>query len=211
MKTTGYVTLIRHPLIQQKLTVLRDKQTDVERFRQLLSEIAMLMVFQSTNDMPVRERIVETPIGLCRGVALSDRVTIVPILRAGLGMTDGIIRLIPEARIGHVGIRRNEETLQPTVYYTKLPQDIADSEVIMVDPMLATGGSIAKAVDVVKERGAKRIRLLCLVAAPEGIEQVHSIHSDLPIYTAAIDERLDERGYIVPGLGDAGDRVFGTL
>lgn len=211
MRPKNHVTLIQHPLIQQKLTVLRDKHTDVERFRQLLSEIAMLMVFQSTTDMPVRERIVETPIGLCRGVALADRVTIVPILRAGLGMTDGIIRLIPEARIGHVGIRRNEETLLPTVYYTKLPADIADSEVIMVDPMLATGGSIAKAIDVVKARGASRIRLLCLVAAPEGIEQVHSMHADVPIFTAAIDERLDERGYIVPGLGDAGDRVFGTL
>jgi uracil phosphoribosyltransferase len=204
------VNLVSHPVIQQRLTLARDKNTKVEQFRTLLTQIASLMAFELTRDYPTKDVEVETPLGPCRGKKLAVELTLVPILRAGLGMTDGVLQLIPEARVGHLGLYRNEKTLEPVAYYNKLPADIAKTEVIIIDPMLATGGSLNVAIDTVKQAGAQSIKILCLVASPEGIEAVTKVHPDVSIYTAAIDERLDGRGYIVPGLGDAGDRIFGT-
>ncbi|NOX57266.1 MAG: uracil phosphoribosyltransferase [Planctomycetes bacterium] len=204
------VHLIHHPVIQQRLALARDKNTSVEHFRALLSQIASLMAFELTRDYPTVDVDVETPLGPCRGKRLAVELTLVPILRAGLGMTDGILKLIPEARVGHLGLYRDEKTLKPVTYYNKLPPDIANTEVIIIDPMLATGGSLNLAIDTVKKTGTKHIKILCLVASPIGIEVVTKAHPDVSIYTAAIDDRLDDRGYIVPGLGDAGDRIFGT-
>ena len=210
MTENPQVHLVSHPVIQQRLTLARDKNTTVEHFRSLLSQIASLMAFELTRDYPTTDVDVETPLGPCRGKRLAVEITLVPILRAGLGMTDGILKLIPEARVGHLGLYRNEKTLKPVAYYNKLPPDIAKTEVIIIDPMLATGGSLNAAIDTVKKAGAKHIKILCLVASPVGIEVVTKTHNGVSIYTAAIDERLDDRGYIVPGLGDAGDRIFGT-
>lgn len=205
-----HLHLLTHPLIQQRLTIARDKRTGVEAFRRQVSLIAKLMVYELTRDYPTEDLSVETPLGRCQGKKLAVNLTLVPILRAGLGMADGILELIPEARIGHLGLYRDEKTLAPVTYYNKLPPDIAATDVIVIDPMLATGGSLIAAVDYVSQVGARRIKILCLVASPEGIAAVRRGHPDIPIYTAAIDECLDERGYIVPGLGDAGDRLFGT-
>jgi uracil phosphoribosyltransferase len=205
------VEIIRHPLVQQKLTTARDARTPSEDFRRLLAEIAMFMVYDLTRDHPTEAVDVITPVGRASGAVLGSHITLVPILRAGLGMADGILRLIPQARVGHLGIYRDETSLQPVVYYNKLPPDIAQSEVILIDPMLATGGSSVVAVDAIKRTGAARIKFLCLVAAPEGIRRMQEAHPDVVIYTAAVDSHLNEHGYIVPGLGDAGDRIFGTV
>ncbi len=204
------VRVVTHPLVQQKLTTARDARTGSPEFRRLLAETAMLMAFEITRDYPTHDIDVETPMGLAKGKVLRTEITLVPILRAGLGMADGILRLIPHARVGHLGIYRDETSLQPVVYYNKLPPDVAATEVILIDPMLATGGSSVVAVEAIKKTGASRVKLLCLVAAPEGIEKMMAAHPDVMVYTAAIDSRLNEHGYIVPGLGDAGDRIFGT-
>jgi uracil phosphoribosyltransferase len=205
------VHVITHPLVQRKLTLARDKNSPSDMFRRLLGEIAMLMAYEITRHYPVDPVEVETPLDTASGAELRRGITLVPILRAGLGMADGILRLIPHARVGHLGIYRDETTLQPVVYYNKLPPGIAQTDVIVIDPMLATGGSCVVAIDAVKRTGAKTIKLLCLVSAPEGIRCLTQAHPDVAVYTAAIDSHLNADGYIVPGLGDAGDRIFGTL
>lgn len=204
------LTIIDHPLIRVKITEIRDAKTDHDRFRALLNEIAGLMVYECTRDLPTAPRRVSTPLEETDGFDLALPVTLVPILRAGLGMTDGILRLMPEARVGHIGLYRDERSLEPVSYYEKLPPDCARGPVFVVDPMLATGGSAIQAASRLKEHGCADIRLICLVAAPEGVQAMHDAHPDLLIYAAALDHRLDERGYIRPGLGDAGDRIFGT-
>ncbi len=204
------LTIISHPVVQEQLTVLRDRHTGVEKFRRLIGRIARLMAFEITRDYPTRAKTVQTPMGPCQGRELARGLTLVPILRAGLGMVEGILELLPSAHVGHVGIYRDETTLKPITYYKKLPPDIAQTDVIVIDPMLATAGSLNAAIDVLKDSGARRIKVLCLVAAPEGIDALCVRHPDVSIYTAAVDERLNEHGYIVPGLGDAGDRMFGT-
>ncbi|OPJ63418.1 uracil phosphoribosyltransferase [Clostridium oryzae] len=205
------VTQISHPLIQHKLSIIRSKDTGSKDFRELVEEVAMLMAYEVTRDLPVEEVEIETPICRTKSKMLSGKkVAIVPILRAGLGMVGGMVKLIPAAKIGHIGLYRNEETLQPVEYFCKLPQDIEEREVIVTDPMLATGGSAIDAITLLKKRGAKNIRLMCLIGAPEGIKAVTEAHQDVDVYIGAIDEKLNEKGYIVPGLGDAGDRLFGT-
>jgi len=204
------VFLIDHPVIQTKLTELRDYTTDHRKFRALLDEIASFMVYEVTRDWPTTAKPVQTPLERTTGRVLARRVTLVPILRAGLGMSDGVLRLLPEARLGHLGVFRDEKTLEPVSYYKKLPPDIASTEVLLIDPMLATGGSASAAVQVLKQFGVTSMKFVCLVAAPEGIAAVHRQHPELPIYCAAIDRELNEKGYILPGLGDAGDRLFGT-
>ena len=205
------VHVVNHPLIKEKMTHLRDKKTAPRNFRRLLDEIAQLLLFEVTRDLPIREVPVTTPIAETTGYALDiSGITVVPILRAGLGFLDAVLDLIPEARVGHIGLTRDEETLEPIKYYCKIPKD-KDAEIILIDPMLATGGSAAAALTMLKEEGYKRFRFMCLVAAPEGVELVNREHPDVPIYTAALDDHLNEHGYIVPGLGDAGDRVFGTV
>ncbi|MBI4581175.1 MAG: uracil phosphoribosyltransferase [Planctomycetes bacterium] len=211
MTSNGNVHVITHPLVQRKLTSARDARSPSEVFRRLLAEIAMLMAYEITRTYPVDPVEVKTPLGTATGTELRHGITLVPILRAGLGMADGILRLIPQARVGHLGIYRDETTLAPVVYYNKLPPDIAETDVILIDPMLATGGSSVVAIDAIKQTGAKTIKLLCLVAAPEGIARLTTAHPDVAVYTAAIDSHLNEDGYILPGLGDAGDRIFGTL
>jgi len=205
------VTQINHPLILHKLALIRDENTGSKDFRELVEEVSMLMAYEVTRDFSTEEVEIKTPICTTKCQMLSGKkVAIVPILRAGLGMVDGMLKLIPAAKVGHVGLYRDEETLQPVEYFCKLPQDIAERDVIVVDPMLATGGSSADALTMLKKRGAKNLRLMCLVGAPEGIELVQKQHPDVDIYLAMIDEKLNEAGYIVPGLGDAGDRLFGT-
>ncbi|MCG3136471.1 MAG: Uracil phosphoribosyltransferase [Phycisphaerae bacterium] len=204
------VRLVSHPLIQQKLTTARKKTTKNREFRQLLNEIAGLMVYELTSDSPTRQVEVETPLQRTNGVELASEIILVPILRAGLGMTNGVLQLVPQARVGHIGLYRDEETLQPVTYYHKLPPNMDEAEVMVIDPMLATGGSITAAVTAIKQTGARRIKMMCLVAAPEGMKRMLDDHADVVVYTAAVDERLNERGYILPGLGDAGDRLFGT-
>ena len=205
------IHVVNHPLIKEKMTHLRDKKTAPRNFRRLLDEIAQLLLFEVTRDLPIREVPVTTPIAETTGYALDIRgITVVPILRAGLGFLDAVLDLIPEARVGHIGLTRDEETLEPIKYYCKIPKD-KDAEIILIDPMLATGGSAAAALTMLKEEGYKHFRFMCLVAAPEGVELVNREHPDVPIYTAALDDHLNEHGYIVPGLGDAGDRVFGTV
>ena len=205
------VHVVNHPLIKEKMTHLRDKKTAPRNFRRLLDEIAQLLLFEVTLDLPIREVPVTTPLAETTGYELAiSGITVVPILRAGLGFLDAVLDLVPEARVGHIGLTRDEETLQPIKYYCKIPKD-KDAEIILIDPMLATGGSAAAALTMLKEDGYKHFRFMCLVAAPEGVELVNKLHPDVPIYTAALDDHLNEHGYIVPGLGDAGDRVFGTV
>ena len=203
--------VINHPMVQHKLTIMRDKETGSKDFRQLLKEIALLMGYEVTRDIPLEDVEVETPICKTMAKRVSGRkLAIVPILRAGIGMVDGMLDLIPVARVGHIGLYRNEETHNPVVYFCKLPEDIQNRLVIVTDPMLATGGSACDALTMLKERGCTNIRLMCLVGAPEGIARVQKEHPDVDIYVAAVDEKLNENAYIVPGLGDAGDRIFGT-
>jgi uracil phosphoribosyltransferase len=204
------VFLIDHPVVQTKLTELRDYTTDHRKFRALLDEIAGLMVYEVTRDWPTTPRPVQTPLERITGKVLARQVTLVPILRAGLGMADGVLKLLPDARLGHLGVYRDEKTLEPVPYYQKLPPDIAGTEVLLIDPMLATGGSGSAAVSFLKKAGVTSMKFVCLVAAPEGIAALHRHHPEVPIYTAAIDRELNEKGYILPGLGDAGDRIFGT-
>lgn len=204
------LSVFSHPLIQQKLTQLRDKRTGTEIFRKRLNEIAALMVFQVSRDFPVKAIEIETPLEKTTGETLSRPVTLVPILRAGIAMTDGILSLIPGARVGHIGIYRDEASLKPVAYYAKFPPDMADGPVLLIDPMLATGGSSSHAVTTLQKRGCRDIRLICLVSAPPGVKRLLEDHPDVPIYTAALDRELDSHGYIHPGLGDAGDRIFGT-
>ncbi len=204
------VIVIDHPVVQTKLTELRDAAADHSRFRVLLNEIASLMVYEVTRDWPTQPREVQTPLERTTGRVLARRVTLVPILRAGLGMSDGVLRILPDARLGHLGVYRDEETLEPVSYYQKLPPDIASTEVLLIDPMLATGGSGSAAVSFLKKAGVATMKFVCLVAAPEGIKALHAQHPEVPIYCAAIDRQLNEKGYILPGLGDAGDRIFGT-
>lgn len=205
------VTEISHPLILHKLALIRDKSTGSKDFRELVDEVSMLMAYEVTRDIQVETVTIETPVCTTKCKMLAGKkVAIVPILRAGLGMVDSMLKLIPAAKVGHIGLYRDEETLQPVEYFCKLPQDIQDRDIIVTDPMLATGGSAIDAITLLKKRGAKYIRLMSLIAAPEGIRAVQAAHPDVDIYLAAIDECLNEHGYIVPGLGDAGDRLFGT-
>ena len=203
--------LIDHPLIQHKLSIMRNKKTGSKDFRELLNEIAMLMGYELTRDLPLEEVNIETPLTKMKAKMVSGKkLAIVPILRAGLGMVDGLQSLVPVAKVGHIGMYRDPETHKPVEYYCKLPLDIEDRIVILVDPMLATGGSASDALTMLKKRGCQHIRFMCLVAAPEGVAKVQADHPDVDIYTAAVDSHLDEHGYIIPGLGDAGDRIFGT-
>ena len=209
--------ILDHPLVQHKVSLLRDKNTGTKEFKALVSELAMLLCYEATRDLPTKEVSIETPVAMAQTRVLSGRWTacwrklaLVPILRAGLGMVDGMLALIPAAKVGHIGLYRNEETLEPVEYYCKLPKDIAEREVIVLDPMLATGGSAIDAITQIKKRGAKSIKFIGIIGAPEGLERLKATHPDVDIYLAALDEKLNENGYIVPGLGDAGDRIFGT-
>lgn len=203
--------VVEHPLVQHKLTEMRDKATSVKDFRALVGEIAMLLTYEATRDLPLTTKHIETPICEMEAPTLAGKkMAIMPILRAGLGFEDGILQLVPSARVAHIGMYRDEETLEPHFYFLKYPKDIADREVLIVDPMLATGGSADMAISKVKELGCKNIKLMILVAAPEGVEVLQEKHPDVDIYCAALDDHLNEHGYIVPGLGDAGDRIFGT-
>jgi uracil phosphoribosyltransferase len=205
------VVVIDHPLIQHKLSMIRDEQTGSKDFRELVKEVSMLMAYEVTRDLPLENVDVKTPVAVAKGHRLAgEKIGIVPILRAGLGMVEGILTLYPTARVGHVGLYRDPQTLKPVEYYCKLPSDLPDRELIIVDPMLATGGSVIAAIDLIKRKGAAKIKLLSLVAAPEGIAVVQKAHPDVDIYTAAVDDGLNDHAYIVPGLGDAGDRLFGT-
>ena len=205
------VTVFDHPLITHKISLMRDENTSSKQFRELVEEIAMLMAYEVFRDLPLKTVKIRTPVAEADVKVLSCKdVAVVPILRAGLGMTSGILHLIPTAKVGHVGLYRDHETLQPHEYYCKLPEDIQNRQVIVVDPMLATGGSAVAAVNFLKARNCKDIKFMCLIAAPEGIRALSSAHPDVPLYCASLDERLNEHGYIVPGLGDAGDRIFGT-
>jgi len=202
--------IINHPLIEHKLSHLRRKTTNTRNFKGALSEIASLMAYEISRDLPLKEVKIETPVGPTVSGILTKEVLLVPILRAGLGMVEGMLSLITEARVGHIGIMRNENTLEPEPYYKKLPGLIDNAVVMVLDPMLATGGSASFAITILKDKGAKIIKLVCVVAAPEGVKKIEEDHPDVEIYLAALDERLDDKGYIVPGLGDAGDRLFGT-
>ncbi|KRO17626.1 uracil phosphoribosyltransferase [Lacticaseibacillus saniviri] len=207
----GKFTVLNHPLIQHKLTLIRDKKVGTKEFREVANEIAELMVYEITRDLPLEDVEVETPMGKSIQKQLAGKkLAVVPILRAGLGMVDGVLELIPAAKVGHIGMYRDEKTLMPHEYFVKMPTDIDQRDLFIVDPMLATGGSAIMAIDALKKRGAQSMRLVVLVAAPEGVKAVQEAHPDVDIYSAALDERLNENGYIVPGLGDAGDRLFGT-
>lgn len=208
----GTVTITNHPLIQHKLSILRDKNTGTNVFRQLIAELAMLECYEATRDLPLQPKLIETPIGPCHANELAGRkMAIIPILRAGLGMVDGILNLVPSAKVGHIGMFRDPETHAPVPYYCKLPHDVEERDVLVLDPMLATGGSAVDAINQVKKYNPKSIRFLCIVAAPEGLQALQTAHPDVDIICAALDEKLNENAYIVPGLGDAGDRIFGTL
>lgn len=207
----GKVVVLDHPLIKHKLTFIRDKNTGSKDFRELVKEVSMLMAYEVTRDLPLEEIEIETPICKTKSQVISGKkVGLVPILRAGLGMVDGMLNLIPAAKVGHIGLYRDPETFKPVEYYCKLPQDIEERDLIVLDPMLATGGSAVAAIQFLKDRGAKNIKLMNLIAAPEGIEAVTAAHPDVDIYVANVDEKLNEHAYIIPGLGDAGDRLFGT-
>ena len=206
------VFVMDHPLIQHKLTFLRKKETGSKEFRELVSEIAMLMCYEATRDLPLEDTEIETPMGKAVTKVIAGRkLAFVPILRAGLGMVEGVLTLVPAAKVGHIGLYRDHQTLQPVEYYHKLPQDIEKRDVIVLDPMLATGGSAIDSVEIIKRSTPKAIKFMCIIAAPEGIEALTKAHPDVQIYCAAVDDHLNENGYIVPGLGDAGDRIFGTL
>lgn len=203
--------ILDHPLIQHKLSILRRTDTDTKTFRELVTEIAMLMCFEATRDLPTEEIEIDTPVAPCVARQLAGKQpAIVPILRAGLGMVDGMLKLLPQSKVGHIGLYRDPVTSKPVEYYCKLPDDIAEREVIVVDPMLATGGSATDAISQIKKRGAEHIRFMCIIAAPEGLKALNEAHPDVPIYCAALDDHLNAHNYIVPGLGDAGDRIFGT-
>ena len=205
------VCVFDHPLIQHKLSILREKSTSVKEFRELISEIAMLMCYEATRDLPLEEVEIETPVAKAKVKRISGKkLAIVPILRAGLGMVDGMVSMMPNAKVGHIGLFRDPETLEPVKYYYKMPPDIEERDVIVVDPMLATGGSASAAIQFLKDDGVKHIKLMCIIGAPEGVQRMQEDHPDVDIYVAALDDHLNEHGYIVPGLGDAGDRIFGT-
>lgn len=204
------INVLNHPLITHKLTQMRQVTTGTKDFRQNLDEIAGLMAYEITRDLPVRKVEIVTPVAACVTEELAKEIVLVPILRAGLGMVNGIRNLVPTAKVGHIGLYRDEETLEPHEYFAKFPSNMPDSVVMVLDPMLATGGSASAAIDMLKKRGAKTIKLVCLVGAPEGVKRIEDDHPDVEIYLAALDEKLNEHGYIVPGLGDAGDRIFGT-
>ncbi len=207
----GKLHVIDHPMIQHKLTLMRDKDTETKDFRELLDEISMLMAYEITRDVPLEDTEIETPI--CKAtskIVAGKKICVVPILRAGLGMVDGILRLVPVARVGHIGLYRDPVTAEPVEYYCKLPSNLEERDIIVVDPMLATGGSAAAAIQMIKERGGKNIKMMNLIAAPEGVKVVQDAHPDVDIYVAGLDEKLNDHKYIVPGLGDAGDRIFGT-
>ncbi|OFY63862.1 MAG: uracil phosphoribosyltransferase [Bacteroidetes bacterium RBG_13_42_15] len=202
--------VLEHPLITHKLTQLRRKETETKDFRYNLSEIAALMAYEITRDLPMKETVVETPMGKCTTRELAGTVVLIPVLRAGLGMVEGITNLIPDAKVGHIGMFRDHETLKPMTYYSKLPDNLEDAVVMVLDPMLATGGSATAAIQALKDSGARKIKLVCIIGAPEGVKKIEEDHPDVQIYLAGLDEKLNEIGYIVPGLGDAGDRLFGT-
>ncbi len=210
-ENNSMVHIMDHPLVSHKLTIMRDKNTSVKDFRELVSEIGMLITYEATRDLPLTTKTIETPICTAEMPTLDGKkMAVVPILRAGLGLVDGVLRMVPAARVGHIGMFRDEETLEPHVYFCKMPSDIAERDVLIVDPMLATGGSAVEAITEMKKRGCRNIKLMVLVAAPEGIDCVVKHHPDVHIFAGALDEKLNDRGYIVPGLGDAGDRIFGT-
>ena len=205
------VIIMDHPLIQHKLSILRDVSTSTKEFRDLVNEIAMLMIYDATRDLPLQDKNVQTPCGVAHCMEIAGRkLAFVPILRAGLGMVEGALMLVPSARIGHIGLYRDETTLEPVEYYCKLPKDIEERDVFVVDPMLATGGSAIDAISQIKKRNPRSIKFLCIIAAPEGLEALEKAHPDVDIFAAGMDDHLNENGYIVPGLGDAGDRIFGT-
>jgi len=204
------LNVLEHPLIQSKLTLMRDINTGNQSFRRLLEELTAFMVFEITRQYPLRDRAISTPLEPMVGRVLDASIVLVPILRAGTGMLGGVLNLVPMAKVGHIGLFRDPSTLKPVEYYCKLPPELPDAHIILVDPMLATGGSAIAATDIIKREGGKDIQFLCLVAAPEGVEAYAAAHPDVPVYTAAIDRQLNEKGYILPGLGDAGDRIFGT-
>ena len=207
----GALHVMDHPLVAHKLTILRDKNTSVKDFRELVSEIGMLITYEATRDLPLTTKLVETPLCEAEEPTLAGKkIAACPILRAGLGLVDGVLRMVPSARVGHIGMYRDEETLEPHTYFCKMPKDVAERDILIVDPMLATGGSADAAIAEMKRRGCKHIKLLVLVAVPEGIKRIQQKHPDVDIYAGAVDSHLNEHGYIVPGLGDAGDRIFGT-
>lgn len=207
----GKLFICDHPMIQHKLTFIRNKDTNTKDFRELVDEVATFMAYEITRDVPLEEIEVETPVTVTKSKVVAGRmIGLVPILRAGLGMVDGILKLVPSAKVGHIGLARDHETLQPKEYYINLPTDAQDRQLIVIDPMLATGGSAIAAINSLKQRGCEYIKLMCLIAAPEGVKAIQEAHPDVDVYIAALDERLNEKGYIVPGLGDAGDRMFGT-
>ena len=211
VEKTGDVFIFDHPLIQHKITMMRDKNTNTKDFRDLVNEVAMLMAYEVTRDLPLEDVAIETPMAKMKGKMIAGKdLALVPILRAGLGMVDGMLKLVPSAKVGHIGLYRDPVSLKPVEYYCKLPDDVAARDVILLDPMLATGNSAVAAVDFLKQRNIDSIKFVGLIAAPEGIKHLHDAHPDVPIYCAALDDKLDEHAYIVPGLGDAGDRLFGT-
>ena len=205
------VFVMNHPLVQHKISLLRDKQTGSKEFREIISEIAMLMCYEATRDLPLKEVEIETPVAVAKTKILAGRkMACIPILRAGIGMVDGVMAMIPAAKVGHIGLYRDPETLKPVEYYSKLPTDITERDVVVLDPMLATGGTAVDAIDIIKRSNPKSIKFMCIIAAPEGMRALTEAHPDVPVYCAAMDEKLNDHGYIVPGLGDAGDRIFGT-